>query len=155
MARVCNRHPFLLSENLCGRCGLEFCRDCLVYPRGQKLPLCVTCAVAKAGVRSADSNAVSWRAIRALRKERQKDVSSTATPPLPEIANPVPAGWALDEDLPLDAPKRSPKGGRSGRDAERPTDAISRRLGRSVSRAAPAVDGHDGHTWLDSLHLKD
>jgi len=157
MALVCNRHPFLVSENLCGRCGLEFCRDCLVYPRGQKLPLCVACAVAKAGVRSGVSNAVSWRALRARRKARQDELMAAAAPPLPEIANPVPAGWALAEDIPLDVSRLSPKGRRHGRDSSRPTDATSRGLGRSIVPAATAarVADRDERSWLDSLHSKD
>ena len=36
MARVCVRHPFELSDNFCSHCGLEFCRDCLVYPAATK-----------------------------------------------------------------------------------------------------------------------
>jgi hypothetical protein len=53
MALICNRHSFELAENVCCRCGLPFCHDCLVYPRGpKKPPFCVGCAISAAGVRS-------------------------------------------------------------------------------------------------------
>lgn len=105
MARVCNRHPFILSENLCGRCGQEFCRECLVFPRGQKLPLCVDCAVTKSGVRAGKDVGLSKREIRTLAKARRTEMAEQSAPKLPEIANPVPAGWARDDDPPLDEPK--------------------------------------------------
>jgi hypothetical protein len=53
MAETCNRHSFEYAENVCCRCGLAFCHDCLVYPRGpKKPPFCVNCAITAAGVRS-------------------------------------------------------------------------------------------------------
>ena len=57
MALICNRHPFEYAENVCSSCGIAFCHDCLVYPRGpKKPPLCVPCAIAAAGVRSSARN---------------------------------------------------------------------------------------------------
>jgi hypothetical protein len=139
MARVCIRHPFILSENLCGRCGAEFCRECLVFPRGQKLPLCVTCAVIASGVRSKPNPALSKRAIRARAKARESELHVDDPAPLPEIANPVPAGWAFDEAEELPGARR---------DAER--------LPRATRRSAEQ-DGHAGApnemlTWLDSVY---
>jgi hypothetical protein len=53
MAEICNRHSFEYAENVCCKCGLAFCHDCLVYPRGpKKPPFCVNCAISAAGVRS-------------------------------------------------------------------------------------------------------
>ena len=75
MARVCIRHPFLVSENLCGRCGSEFCRECLVFPRGQKLPLCVTCAVTASGARVRGAAGISKRIIRSRSKERARETA--------------------------------------------------------------------------------
>ena len=46
-----------IPENVCSKCGIAFCHDCLVYPRGpKKPPLCVPCAIAAAGVRSSARN---------------------------------------------------------------------------------------------------
>ena len=57
MALICNRHPFEYAENVCSSCGIAFCHDCLVYPRGpKKPPFCVNCALAEAGVRSSARN---------------------------------------------------------------------------------------------------
>jgi hypothetical protein len=57
MALICNRHSFEYAENVCSRCGIAFCHDCLVYPRGpKKPPLCVPCAISAAGVRSSARN---------------------------------------------------------------------------------------------------
>jgi hypothetical protein len=48
----CERHLFDQAVDLCGRCGLEFCPDCLVYSFGpKKPPFCLPCAVEAAGVR--------------------------------------------------------------------------------------------------------
>jgi len=48
----CERHPFDQAIDLCGRCGCEFCTDCLVYSFGPaKPPFCLPCAVEAAGVR--------------------------------------------------------------------------------------------------------
>jgi hypothetical protein len=48
----CERHLFDRAIDLCGRCGLEYCPDCLVYSFGPaKPPFCLPCAVEAAGVR--------------------------------------------------------------------------------------------------------
>lgn len=48
----CERHPFDQAVDLCGRCGCEFCADCVVYSFGPaKPPYCLPCAVEAAGVR--------------------------------------------------------------------------------------------------------
>jgi hypothetical protein len=48
----CERHLFDQAIDLCGRCGQEFCADCLVYSFGAtKPPFCLPCAVEAAGVR--------------------------------------------------------------------------------------------------------
>lgn len=48
----CERHLFDQAVDLCGRCGSEFCNDCIVYAFGpNKPPYCLGCAVEAAGVR--------------------------------------------------------------------------------------------------------
>ena len=52
MAR-CIKHNFDDAVGSCRTCANEFCRQCLVFPHGSKKPpLCVECALARAGVRS-------------------------------------------------------------------------------------------------------
>ena len=150
MARVCIRHPFLSSENLCGRCGAEFCRECLVFPRGQKLPLCVTCAITASGVRSNASAGVSKREIRARSKAREEEIQALAPPALPEIANPVPAGWAFAETDEL-AGGTEPTGGRAGRRRLRGAGELP----ATEQKAAERTNGEttsDMMSWLDSVY---
>jgi len=49
---LCRDHSFETAENVCRRCGLEYCELCLVYPFGVKKPLCKECAMVAGGVRS-------------------------------------------------------------------------------------------------------
>lgn len=49
---LCKDHSFETAEEVCRRCGLEFCGLCLVYPFGAAKPLCKECAMAEGGVRS-------------------------------------------------------------------------------------------------------
>jgi hypothetical protein len=115
MARVCVRHPFEHSENLCSLCGLEFCRDCLVNPGGsRKRALCVQCALAASGVRSTAANrpALSKRELKKRMKERHEEDKALArlqrqAEPLPPIANPFTPGWAI-EDGPVAPPTSLP-----------------------------------------------
>src|SRR5437868_12721528 len=49
----CDKHLFEAAEDMCGKCGYEFCGECLVYAFGaKKPPFCIPCAVAAAGIRS-------------------------------------------------------------------------------------------------------
>jgi hypothetical protein len=106
MTRVCVRHPFERSENLCGHCGQEFCRDCLVFPHGpRKQPICVQCGLAAGGVRSNArlQPAMPRRELKRLLKERQKEDKALEkvqrTPfEVPDIANPFSPGWAMGDD---------------------------------------------------------
>jgi hypothetical protein len=48
----CVKHPMAVSEHVCGRCGHEFCAECVVFPFGlKKPPLCISCALEAGGVR--------------------------------------------------------------------------------------------------------
>jgi|GEM_PF-1780276 len=69
----CTKHLFESAEDRCGKCGLEFCGECLVYAFGPKRPpYCIPCAVAAAGIRAAAGNrpAVPKRELKRLEKER-------------------------------------------------------------------------------------
>jgi hypothetical protein len=109
MTRVCVRHPFEHSDNLCGHCGLEFCRDCLVHPAGsRKHALCVPCALAASGVRSTAGRAptLSKRELKKRVKERQEEEKALArlqrnVDPMPPIENPFTPGWAMSDDVPV------------------------------------------------------
>ncbi|MEQ8842751.1 MAG: hypothetical protein RIB98_17350 [Acidimicrobiales bacterium] len=48
---LCQDHSFETAENLCRRCGFEYCELCLVYPFGARRPLCKECAMVAGGVR--------------------------------------------------------------------------------------------------------
>jgi hypothetical protein len=49
----CIKHNFDDAVGSCRTCRNEFCRQCLVFPHGSKKPpLCVECALARAGVRT-------------------------------------------------------------------------------------------------------
>lgn len=162
MTRVCNRHPFIVSDDLCDRCGLDFCRECLVFPRNQKHALCVTCAIAKAGVRVGGEEPLSRREIRARRKARAEEMRVDSAPPLPTIANPVPSGWALaDDDLPLDLSKVQSRTRRRYRDttprragSSTPSGPPSSSARRPNALDAPATEP-DTTDWLDSLYTKE
>ncbi len=67
---LCHDHSFETAEDLCRRCGLEYCELCLVYPFGVGKPLCKECAMAEGGVRShVQRTAMPKRDIRRRRKE--------------------------------------------------------------------------------------
>jgi len=69
----CDKHLFEAAEDQCGRCGYEFCGECLVYAFGlKKPPLCIPCAVVTAGIRSnAAPPVLDSRQRKQLRKERR------------------------------------------------------------------------------------
>lgn len=138
MTRVCVRHPFEHSENMCAHCGLEFCRDCMVAPAGsRKHALCVSCALAAGGVRSTAGNrpALSKRELKKRLKERREEDKALArlerkAEPIPPITNPFPAGWAIvDEEVPLTTLPPPP-----------PPPAFEEPVARPVVAAAPPVD---------------
>ncbi len=71
----CERHLFDQAIDLCGRCGLELCADCLVYSFGaKKPPFCLPCAVEAAGVRQGAGYrpAGSRKEQKALRERREE-----------------------------------------------------------------------------------
>jgi hypothetical protein len=88
----CDKHLFEAAEDRCGRCGYEFCGECLVYSFGAKRPpFCIPCAVAAAGIRStAGGPAASGREMKALRRERRRQRRATGLVP-PEALETAPA----------------------------------------------------------------
>ena len=105
-----------------------------MFPRGQKLPLCVTCAVSASGVRVKHTPSISKRSAKSRARARDREMHQDDPAPLPEIANPVPAGWAFDEqdELPVtraSGPERPPKASRRGDsakgDADEPNEMLS------------------------------
>lgn len=52
LSGLCHDHSFERAENVCRRCGIEFCELCLVYPFGASRPFCKECAMVAGGVRS-------------------------------------------------------------------------------------------------------
>ncbi|MEY2423374.1 MAG: hypothetical protein QOI95_3441 [Acidimicrobiaceae bacterium] len=91
----CDKHLFEAAEDRCGKCGYEFCGECLVYSFGaKKPPFCIPCAVAAAGIRS---NAgirpmADARELKALRKERRSAARKQRRSGTPEpMLEPMPA----------------------------------------------------------------
>ncbi|MFP3906871.1 MAG: hypothetical protein ACLFRV_10465 [Acidimicrobiales bacterium] len=71
----CDKHVFEATEATCRHCGGDFCGDCLVYAHGpKKPPLCVSCALAAAGIRSTAARPVvrSKREIKREEKTRKR-----------------------------------------------------------------------------------
>ena len=74
MEKRCEKHIFEESEDRCGKCGHEYCAECLVYSFGpKKPPFCIPCAVAAAGIRSSAGNAplMGRREMKVMNRERK------------------------------------------------------------------------------------
>ena len=86
----CERHLFDRAVDLCGRCGSEYCADCLVYSFGpKKPPFCLPCAVSAAGVRqnAGSRGKVDRKEAKAFTRRReeflaQRDSASTVKAPV-------------------------------------------------------------------------
>lgn len=69
----CHRHGWEIAGATCDDCGLAFCWSCLFYvTKTQDAPVCVPCALAKAGVRKGREPRVTRRHQRALANARRK-----------------------------------------------------------------------------------
>jgi hypothetical protein len=69
----CIKHNFDDAVGSCRTCANEFCRQCLVFPHGpKKPPLCVECALARAGVRTqaVQRSVIQRRSYEASERER-------------------------------------------------------------------------------------
>lgn len=105
----CSKNHWELADDYCNRCGLPFSNEFLVYPFGQgKPPMCVSCALALAGVRSNAGNrrVVSRKELRRRekeRKQRQKTQKSNA----PRVSTkPISIDWSLPDEEPEVEPRR-------------------------------------------------
>ena len=86
----CDRHQFDRSVDRCGRCGGEFCSNCVVYSFGpKKPPYCMSCAMVAGGVRTnAALPAMSRKQLkaqmRALKAETKAQAKAAARAEAPE-----------------------------------------------------------------------
>ena len=70
----CERHLFDQAVDLCGRCGFEFCADCLVYSFGaSKPPFCLPCAVKAAGLRQSSGGMSGGRKARKQFQQKREE----------------------------------------------------------------------------------
>lgn len=85
----CIKHPHEHGVSHCARCGGSWCADCLVHAYGPtKPPLCLSCAMFAAGVRTqADRPALGRRELKALAK--QAKAAAKAGGPVPPAAPPA------------------------------------------------------------------
>ena len=89
MEKRCEKHIFEEAEDRCGKCGQEFCAECLVYAFGpKKPPMCIPCAVAAAGIRSTAANApvLGRREMKAMQRERMLLIKRNLRPAAAELA---------------------------------------------------------------------
>jgi hypothetical protein len=111
----CGKHVFEASDDVCGKCGNEFCSECLVYSFGPKRPpFCITCAIAAAGIRSSAAGpSLSRRQLKRLRKEREAAQAAEADLAAETVPNALPrfdplAGLALAPSAPAEEPAFTP-----------------------------------------------
>jgi hypothetical protein len=80
----CIKHNFDDAVGSCRTCANEFCRQCLVFPHGSKKPpLCVECALARAGVRTqaVQRSVIQRRTYEASERERAAALRRNETTP--------------------------------------------------------------------------
>ena len=84
---LCLNHSFESATALCHRCGQEFCETCVVFPFGEKKPLCKDCALLVAGVKThAPRPEMAPRFVRKRAKAFAKSITSASAPmPEPEV----------------------------------------------------------------------
>ena len=91
---ICRSHSFESAEDVCRRCGAEYCELCLVYPFGPAKPLCKECAMAAGGVRSHVSRPVLAkkelrRKVKAFEAKRRKLTDAAAPTDAIEVTDPM------------------------------------------------------------------
>ncbi|MEZ5168487.1 MAG: hypothetical protein R2695_19170 [Acidimicrobiales bacterium] len=117
---LCRDHSFETAEEICRRCGGEYCELCVLYPMGAAKPLCKECAMAAGGVRSHVSRpqlpkreikarVKAFEERRAARSQRRADPSLSISDPLltdrhhrPEAGSeptPAPVPVTVPDDL--------------------------------------------------------
>ncbi len=71
----CDNDPLDRADNVCDKCGGDYCDACLLYPRGKKrAPVCKACAIAASGIRSTSKSTTPQerKQVRKRRKELQQ-----------------------------------------------------------------------------------
>ena len=136
---LCLEHSFESATALCRRCGVEFCETCVVFPFGEKKPLCKECALMIAGVKShAPRPEMAGRLVRRRAKEFARNVTSASAPmpepEIPEIVDPTTTDTseaAVHEDIaePTPIPEPVPSGPSTEPATNEPAQGV-----------APAVD---------------
>lgn len=97
---LCREHSFESALALCRRCGLEFCENCVVFPFGEKKPLCKECAMTLAGVRSFVSRpAMSPRLVKKRAKAFAAVSQTGAAAPMPAPVVPAVVDPTADTDV--------------------------------------------------------
>lgn len=92
---LCRDHTFETAEEVCRRCGIEFCEMCLLFPFGAAKPLCKECAMVAGGVRNHATRPEMpkrelKRKVKAFEARRKSPLSSpAATMEDVEITDPV------------------------------------------------------------------
>ena len=82
---TCVLHGFDLAERVCHDCGHWYCDTCLVTPWGPRKPaLCMSCALARSGVRRRSGTAPvrSAREIRQIEKAERRGDNVPAPAPV-------------------------------------------------------------------------
>jgi hypothetical protein len=108
--------------------------------------MCVTCAIGASGVRASGAPTRPKREIRARSKARELELQANEPAALPEIANPIPAGWAVTDHDEVEPPRTKP-----------PRRARKRRDGVEGLHETPTDKGahsesSDMMAWLDSVY---
>ena len=93
---LCIDHSFESATAICRRCGKEYCDMCLVFPFGEKKPLCKDCAMLIAAVKTqARRPEMAPRFVRRRVKAFDKSVTAASAPmpepEVPEIVDPTTA----------------------------------------------------------------
>jgi len=104
----------VVAEFACGRCGHDFCPECVVFPYGlRKPPLCITCALDIGGVsrRSTGRPRLSQRQVRQRVKERSRTTMTRSEVRTSGIGKPA-------ETLPTEEDQQAEHWMEGARDAE-------------------------------------
>jgi hypothetical protein len=78
----CVKHAVATATGTCRECSYDYCQDCLVHPFGREQPpMCITCALAFAGVSS--TRIVRNRTARVPLRERRRRAN---LPQVPDVS---------------------------------------------------------------------
>lgn len=110
---LCRDHTFETAEEVCRRCGMEFCEMCVLYPKGAGKPLCKECAMIAGGVRNHASRPEMpkrdlKRKVKAFAEKRRIRVASPATRDAVEVSDPILQDPLTPAPMPPAAPAPAP-----------------------------------------------